>query len=90
MACKITRQAHYVDPLIPALPVTADRSQEPGTTTDVFADHSIMKRLDSSPKDDNIPIYISFFFSFFLLLAIFLLSFLATVDIEHTPDSNST
>jgi hypothetical protein len=68
--------------LFPALPPTG--RQEPGTTSDVFADHSIIKRLDSS-NDENIPIYI-----FLLLFTIFLLSFLATADFKHAPKPDST
>lgn len=75
-------QAHYVDSFHPSL--TTDTGQEPGTTTDVFADHLIMNRLESS-KDENIPIYI-----FLLLFSIFLLSFLATADLQTPPESDST
>jgi hypothetical protein len=71
-----------VDPLHPSL--TTDRRQEPGTTTDVFVDHSIMNRLESS-KDENIPIYI-----FLLLFTIFLLSFLATADLQIPPESDTS
>ena len=65
---------------IPALPVT---THDPGTT-DVVADHSIMKHLDT-PRDDNLPLYI-----FLLLFAIFLLSFLATADFRRSLDTDLT
>lgn len=53
-------------------------------TSDVFADHSIMKRLDSS-GDKTIPIYI-----FLLFFVIFLFSFLATACSELSPEQDST
>jgi hypothetical protein len=79
LACSVACQAYYVDLFQPYQVTTHD----PGTT-DVVADHSIMKHLDT-PRDDNLPLYI-----FLLLFAIFLLSFLATADFRRSLDTDST